>query len=275
MKILFVSPYFPPEVGAPQTRIYELALHLAALGQEVSVLTTFPNYPTGTVSPEWRGKVFWKGTDQNLRIYRVWSYPAPNRGFFKRIVSQLSFALFAGLAAPVLPKPDAIVVESPPLFDGFAAVFLGIVKRAPYLFTVSDLWPESAIQMGMLRNRLLIWASKRIELLFYRRSALVLALTSGIRQRIIAGGMAPIKVALFRNSVDCAFFRPGIDGSVRHELGASDQDFIALYAGTLGLAQNLTTVLEAAALLQRQGEDSVRFVLAGEGAESDLLKSRD
>ena len=274
MKILFVTLYFPPEVGAAPTRIYELALRLQRMGHQVSVLTTFPNYPSGIVPKEWRGRLFWKGRDQGITVYRVWSYAAPNRGFLKRVVSQLSFAVLAAIGGLFLPRCEAIVVESPPLFDGFVGVFLNLLKRTPYLFMVSDLWPETAVQMGMLRNPFLIWVSKQIELLFYRRSVAVLALTAGIQRKIQAERIEGLSVVLFRNSVDCEFFRPGLKGNgTRHELGVGDSEFVAAYCGTFGLAQKLTTVLEAAALLQASGNTEVRFLLVGDGAESDILKS--
>jgi colanic acid biosynthesis glycosyl transferase WcaI len=273
MRILFITPYFPPEVGAAQTRIYELALRLQQMGHQVAVLTTFPSYPSGVVPKQWRRRLCWKGMDQGMTVYRVWSYAAPNRGFLKRIVSQLSFAVFASLGGMFLPCCDAIVVESPPLFDGFAGIFLNAVKGSPYLFMVSDLWPETAVQMGMLRSPFLIWASKQIELLFYRRAAAILALTAGIQAKIGAAGIDGSKVILFRNSVDCEFFRPGLHrNGIRHELGVGDQDFVAAYCGTFGLAQNLTTVLETAVLFQTSGDKQVRFLLVGDGAESDILK---
>jgi colanic acid biosynthesis glycosyl transferase WcaI len=275
MRVLFITPYFPPEVGAAQTRIYELAVRLQQKGHRVAVLTTFPNYPSGIVPKEWRGRFFWKGVDEGMTVYRFWSYAAPNRRFLKRIVSQLSFAFFSTLAGMWLPRCDAIVIESPPLFDGFAGVFLNAVRRTPYLFTVSDLWPESAVQMGILRSPSLIWLSKQMELLFYRHAAAVLALTAGIQRAIRADGIEASKVNLFRNSVDCEFFRPGLSSNgLRHELGVHNREFIVMYAGTFGLAHKLTTVLEAAALLQANGHRQIRFVLAGDGAESDMLRSK-
>lgn len=275
MKILFITQYFPPEVGAAQTRICELATRLQQAGHSVSVLTTFPSYPSGIVPREWRGKLFWRGSEGALRVYRVWSYPAPNRGFLKRILSQATFALCSAIAGLFIPGCDAMIVESPPLFDGFPGVFLGFCKRARYLFNVSDLWPESAVQMGALRNPLLIWISKQMELLFYRRSAAVLAMTAGIRDSIMADGIAPSKVILFRNSVNCELFRPGVDGSgLRLEIGLPERGFIVLYAGTFGMAQGLTTVLESAALFQGDNVKDIHFVLAGDGAESDVLKAK-
>src|ERR1700761_8812131 len=99
MKLLFVTPYFPPEVGAPQTRIYELALRLGKMGHEISILTTFPNYPSGIVPREWRGKWFTKAGREGMLVFRVWSYATPNRGFLTRITSHLTFAVSATIAA--------------------------------------------------------------------------------------------------------------------------------------------------------------------------------
>jgi glycosyltransferase involved in cell wall biosynthesis len=245
------------------------------MGHDVRVLTTFPNYPSGVVPQEWRGKLFCRHRNDGLTIYRVWSYAAANRGFLKRIVTHLSFAVFASAASVVLARPDALIVESPPLFDGFVGVTANVLRRIPYLFMVSDLWPESAVQMGALRNRFLIRASKSIELLFYRRSAAVLALTAGIRNGIIADQVRPNKVLLFRNSVDCDFFRPSLGKyGLRAEIGVKDSDFLVVYAGTLGMAHNLSTVLEAASLLQAEGAANVRFVLAGDGADCARLKAQ-
>jgi glycosyltransferase involved in cell wall biosynthesis len=272
VRILFVTPYFPPEVGAAQTRIHELAVQLCGLGHDVSILTTFPNYPTGVVPPHWRGKLRWKGMEQGLQIHRVWSYAAPNRKFLRRIIAQMSFAFSGALAIVGMPSFDVVVVESPPLFDGFIGV-AAAVRGLSYFFMVSDLWPESAIQMGMLKNRLLIGASRRIEQLFYKKAARILALTEGIRQHIVADGIDEAKVLLFRNSVDCEFFRPGIKSwAMRAKIAPATAKFIALYAGTLGLAQNLGTVLEAAKLCQPK--DGIHFVIAGAGAERNRLHQR-
>ena len=275
MKILFITPYFPPEVGAAQARIYELASRLKGLGHDVSVLTTFPNYPTGVVPPGWRRKFYWKGSEGDLLTYRIWSYATPNRGFLRRIISHLSFAFFATLAALSLPRYDVAIVESPPLFDGFTGLFLRMLREIPYVFMVSDLWPESAIQMGVLKNRFLIKASRAIELLFYRRSSGVLALTAGIHEAVVKNGIESERVVLFRNSVDCDFFQPAaVPNPIRREIGIRDHESVVLYAGTLGLAQNLLTVLDAAFLLKETDGPQVRFLLVGAGAESDRLKER-
>ena len=163
-RILFITPYFPPEVGAAQARISETAMRLARRGHDVTVLTTLPNYPKGAVFAGYdRGRrrlEEWGG----VRVVRVWSYISPNKGFFRRILSQLSFGLLAPwLGFRAVGRPDVIIVESPPLFDAFAGRALAWLKRCPYIFTVADIWPESAVQLGALHNRALIWLAERLQ----------------------------------------------------------------------------------------------------------------
>jgi glycosyltransferase involved in cell wall biosynthesis len=272
VRVLFITPYFPPEIGAPQTRIYEQALRLQNKGHTVSVLTTFPNYPTGIVPKEWKHRLFWKGSEQGLGVYRFWTYTTPNSGFLRRILSQLSFGLLAGIAALRLPPTDVIIVESPPLFDGIAANVVSWVKQAPYVFHISDLWPETAIQLRVLKNPFLIWLSKRMEVLFYRRAARVVAVTDGIH-RSIAEVVGPEKVVMLPNAVDTDFFQPSVDGDLRKTLGICEEKFLVLYAGTLGLGQQLDVTLEAAALFQSESSN-VHFVFAGDGAEKGALQSK-
>jgi glycosyltransferase involved in cell wall biosynthesis len=275
MKILFITPYYPPEVGAPQARIHEMGLRLQAMGHDVTVLTTFPNYPSGVVPEEWRGHFLWRGTDQNVKIVRVWTWAVPNSGFYKRLMSQLSFVLFSSLAGVFLPRADMMIVESPPLFNGIGGMFLGLVKRAPYVFNVADLWPESAVQLGMLSNPTLIRMAKWLERLIYRRAAKVIAVTPGTRDTIVRDGIDSDKVAVIRNAVDTRFFSSAVDGhAMRTRMGIGRDKFMVLYAGTMGISQQLSSVLEAAAIFQREGDPKVHFVFAGDGAEREMLVSK-
>src|SRR5437588_5935345 len=159
--ILFVTLYYPPEKGAAPVRISETALHLVQRGHQVTVLTTVPNYPSGIVPPEYRGRVVQHEVRDGVRVVRAWSYVSANKGFLRRILAQLSF----GCLAPLLGwrgvgRPDVIIVESPPLFNAIGARMLALGKHCPFIFTVADLWPEVAVQLGMLRNYLLIRLAK-------------------------------------------------------------------------------------------------------------------
>jgi glycosyltransferase involved in cell wall biosynthesis len=270
--VLFLTPYYPPEVGAPQTRISETATRLARRGHDVTVLTTLPNYPTGLVPVEYRAGKRRREEIDGVRVLRVWSYISPNRGFLRRILSQLSFGALAGLLAAGEVRrngrPDVIIVESPPLFDSYSARYLTRRFRAPYIFTVADIWPESAVQLGMLRNRLLIRLAERLEWTSYRRASAVWSVTAGIRQTLIARGLPEDKVFLLPNGVDTQKFRPQSQSEARKTFGWGER-FTLLYAGTIGLAHGLNTVLAAAALLKERRD--IQFVLAGAGAARDEL----
>ncbi len=267
--ILFVTPYYPPEKGAAQVRISETARYLAHRGYEVTVLTTVPNYPSGIVPPEYRGHVTQQEVCDGIRIVRVWSYVSPNKGFLRRILAQLSFGCLAPiLGGKAVGRPDVIIVESPPLFDAVAGRILVWLKHCPFIFTVSDLWPESAVQLGMLHNRLLIRVAEWLEWSTYQRAGTIWALTEGIRDALVQRGLPPERIFRLTNGVDLVRFRPLPQAEARAELGWDDR-FTVLYAGTHGLAQGLSLVLDAAEYLSHRAD--IHFVLVGDGAAKEAL----
>jgi colanic acid biosynthesis glycosyl transferase WcaI len=272
LQVLFLTAYYPPEVGAAQTRTHELALRLSGTGYDVSVLTSFPSYPSGVVPKEWRGKFFWKGSEEGIGIYRVWSFTSPGGRFLVRLLNNLTFSFFASLIGLWLSRPDVIVVESHPLFTGVAAIVLSWLKRVPFVLNVSDLWPESAVQIGALKNPALIWLGEKLEQLLYRRAATILAMTGGIWNKIRRDGYDS-KVLLFRNAVDCDVFRPGVDGAgMRAQLGIAPDAFMVLYAGTFGMFNDTKSILETAGQFQRENNSKVQFVFAGDGNEKRKLQ---
>ena len=268
--ILFITPYYPPEVTPPAIRVSETAAQLINLGHQVTVLTTFPNFPTGVVMPGYQGCRFLRERHNGIDIVRVWSYITPNKGFFRRILAQLSFGCLAPfLSMRAVGYPDVIIVESPPLFNAIAGRVLAWYKHCPFVFTVADLWPESAVQLGVLHNRSLIKLAEWLEWSTYQQASLVWAVTEGISQKIIQRGLPHHKIFVLTNGVDTQKFKPLSKELARVELGWDDQ-FIALYAGTHGLAQGLTTLLDAAERLQDQAD--IQIVLIGDGAtKQDLV----
>lgn len=268
-QILFISPYYPPEKGAAAVCVSENARRLAQRGHRVTVLTTVPNYPTGIVPPEYRGHLVQAEVLDGVRVVRVWSYSSANRGFLRRILAHLSF----GFMAPVLGsrsvgRPDIIIVQSPPLFDAIAVRLMAWIKRRPYIFMVSDLWPESAVQLGALHNRLFIRLAEWLEWSTYRRAKRVWVVTEGIKARLLQRGLPAEHLFLLTNGVDTAVFRPLSQATARQELDWDDS-FTVIYVGTHGLSHGLDTVLEAAGRLKEQ--NNLRFVLVGDGAEKPRL----
>lgn len=268
-RILLVTPYYPPEVGAAQSFASETAAYLAARGHEVTVLTTLPNYPSGIVPEEYRHGARRRELRDGVSIVRVWSYVTPNKGFFRRILGQLSFGCLAPfLGSRAVGKPEMILMISPPLFTAIAGRALAWRKRCPYIFNVSDLWPESAIQLGVLHNRGLIWLAERLEWSTYLKAARVMVVTKGIYATLERRGLPPERMFLSLIGVDTTRFRPLPRGDARAAVGWDDR-FTVLYAGTIGLAHGLGTVLEAAELLRH--EAGIRLVLMGDGAEKAHL----
>lgn len=276
MRILFLTQYFPPEIGAPQNRISDLALRLSASGHDVTVLTAFPNYPEGRVAAAYRGKLRKADSWQGLRVVRTWIYATPSKGFLPRLWNYFSFVLSSMIygARSVGPQ-DVVIVESPPLFLGLAGVLISRLKRARLVFNVSDLWPESAVALGVIRNRVLIRLSTGLEHWIYRRSDLISGQTQGIVSSIEA--RFPSKpVYLLTNGVafeafgaakGCAATECGF--GLEHNL---QDKFVVGYAGLHGLAQGLEVALQAAQMLALR--DDIAFVLVGDGPEKSRLKAR-
>jgi glycosyltransferase involved in cell wall biosynthesis len=243
----------------------------AARGHSVTVVTGFPNYPTGVIPPEYRGGSFMEERLGGVRVLRVWVYAARNRGFARRILNHLSFAVSSLRAVRRSGPVDVIFVESPPLLIGLAALAYTRFKRAPFVFNVSDIWPQSAVELGALRNPLAIWMAERLELHLYKRSARVSVVTPGMIDRLAARGVPRRKLYLLTNGVDTSMYRPQPpDSALARQLGF-DGHKVFLYAGTHGMAQGLDVVLDAAG---QTTDPDVLYVLAGEGAEKQSLIDR-
>lgn len=262
--ILFFTPYYPPEMGAPQTRISEIAVRLVKRGHQVTVLTTLPSYSLGGVPPEYRGRDLRYESIDGVSVVRVWSYITLDKGFFHRILSQLSFSCLAPfLGASGVGCPDVIIVESPPLFDAIGGRLLARFKRCPYVLTIADIWPEAAIQLGVLRNNLLIRLAEWLELSSYRQATAVWSVTKGTYQHLLKRVQPPEKVFLVPNGVDTEKFRPLSQAQARAEVGWDASSFILLHAGTVALAHGLTMLLDAAEHLRPYPD--IQLVILGEG----------
>jgi len=271
LRVTFLSHYFPPELGAAQVRMHELAVRLFQMGHEVTVVTAFPNYPNGIIPPDYRGKRFMEERMDGLRVLRTWVFATPNSGFFKRILNHLSFCFSSLTALPRLGPTDVIFVQSPPLPIGLAALAFRRIKRAPFIFNVSDIWPQSAVELGMLRNSFAIRVAEMLERHFYRRSACVAVPTPGMLERLVARGVPREHIFLLTNGVDTDTYQPRApDAELARRLGIDGRK-VFLYAGTHGLSQGLDVILEAARLTK---DPEILFVLAGEGADKAALVAK-
>ena len=269
--ILFITYYYPPEKGAAMVRISETAKRLSKLGHQVTVLTTVPNYPTGIVPPEYRGRIIQEEIRDGVRVVRVWNYINSNTSFLRRILPHISFNLLAPLlGGRTVGRPDVIIACSLPLFNAISGRILSWWKRCPYIFWVADLWPETPIQLGALRNRLMIRLTRWLEWSAYEHAAIVWVVSEGARNDLIQRGYPPERIFLGINGVDTALFRPMPQTPVqaRSELGWDDR-FTVLYAGTHGVVHGLMTVIDAAD--QMRDQEDIQFIFIGDGAQKTYL----
>ena len=271
LRVTFLTHYFPPEVGPAQTRLHELAKRLIAAGKTVTVVTGFPNYPTGVIAAGYQGKMFMEDSFDGIRVLRTWVFAARRRGFLSRLLNYVSFPASSLLAIRKLGRTDVIYVQSPPLFTGLAALWFARLKRAPFIFNVSDVWPQSAIELGVLQNRFLIRLAEMLERHIYRRAAGITVATQGILEGLAARGVPRGKLFLLTNGVDTAAFQvDSPDRELAQRLGL-DGHKVFMYAGLHGLAQGLDVILEAAKLTRNP---EILFVLVGEGVEKAALVAK-
>lgn len=271
LRVTFITHYFPPEVGPAQTRLHELAKRLMAAGETVTVVTGFPNYPAGEIFPGYRGKRFMEDSYDGIRVLRTWVFATRSRGFIGRLLNYFSFPIFSLLAVRKLGPTDIIYVQSPPLFTGLAALWFSRLKRAPYIFNVSDIWPQSAIELGMLRNRIAIRLAEWLEHHIYRRATRITVPTPGILERLVVRGVPRDKIFLLTNGVDTAAYNvTSPDHGLAKRLGL-DGHKVFMYAGLHGLAQGLDVILEAARLTRNP---DVLYVLVGDGADKAALVAK-
>ncbi|WP_456440002.1 glycosyltransferase family 4 protein [Caldithrix abyssi] len=270
MRILYLSQYFPPEMGAPSARVYELSRHWVKHGDKVTVLTSFPNHPTGVIPPEYRGYRFMEEEKDGIRIVRTYIFAAPNRGFFKRVLSYISF-MFSSVIQGTrkVGKQDVLIATSPQFFVGIAGYFISRLKGIPFIFEVRDLWPESIVQLGQLKNRWLIRFLEWIEMTLYRKAIHIVGVADSTVDILTARGVPAEKITIIKNGVDLELFHGnGDSGALKEKYGFGGR-FIVSYIGTHGLSHALDRVLDTANLLK--DERDILFLLVGEGAEKENL----
>lgn len=184
MHILFLSHYFPPEVNAPASRTFEHCRQWVRDGHRVTVVTCAPNHPRGNVYPGYRNALYAREEKEGVTVIRVWTYITANEGFLKRTLNYVSYLVAATLAAPFLPKVDVIISTSPQFFNGLAGYVVSRVKRTPWVLEIRDLWPESILAVGAIRNRTVIRALEWLELFAYRKADRIVPVTDAFQRYI-------------------------------------------------------------------------------------------
>ena len=246
-------------------------------GHEVTVLTGFPNHPTGVVPIEYRRRfrrLVTRDLYHGVDVVRTWLLPLPNRKAHERILNYSSFCVSSATTGMFLRKPDLVIATSPQLLVGLSGWWLARVNGVPFVFEVRDLWPESLAAVGMGREQSALHRGLAgIAGFLYRSSDRLVVVTPAFKEHLIRHWRVPAeKIFVVENGVDTRLFgRLACNVALRRELDA-DEKFVVSYIGTIGAAQGLETLLEAASRL-RERAPQVLFLVVGEGAEKARIIS--
>jgi len=270
MRILFITQWYPPE---PVTLPGELAESLVALGNEVTVLTGFPNYPYGKTYSGYPQRPWLIEMVNGVRVVRAPLYPDHSRSACLRAIHYISF-LFSAIIVGLLKcqRPDVIHVMSPPIPVGMAGWTLATLWRRPYTLEIVDMWPETLVATGMLHNQKALALVGRVCDWLHHRAAAIRVITPGFRSNLISKGVSPAKVRVIHCWANTESLKPVSPSlATGRQLGFEGR-FTVMFAGTIGLAQGLDVVLDAAALLR--DIPNVQFVLVGDGLDTARLRQR-
>lgn len=271
MKVLFFTHYFPPESNAPANRTYEHLREWVKEGDDVTVITNFPNHPTGKLYAGYKNAFYSEETIDGIRVMRVWTYLTPNKGFFRRILNYLTYMNMSVLNSFRVTKPDVILGTSPQFFAAVAGYIVSVLKRRPYIFELRDIWPESIKSVGAMNHSFFISILEKLELFLYRRADLVVSVTDSFVENLSERGIDRSKIVVVKNGVNLDLFFPIEEDRKREEkkkLGYSGK-FLVSYIGTIGMAHAVSKLVDAAKLLR--AHESIHFLIIGDGAERENI----
>ncbi|MBM09201.1 MAG: glycosyltransferase WbuB [Magnetovibrio sp.] len=269
MHILFITENFPPETNASAARVYERACYWVKWGHDVTIITCTPNFPEGEVYPGYTNRWYQTETMDGLRIVRVKTFMAANKGTVRRTLDFLSFMISSTIAGLFERRPDVIVATSPQFFAAVGGWILGAIRRIPFVFELGDLWPASIVAVGAMRPNLGIRLLEKLELFLYRHSVAVVALTNAFKSNLVKRGINKNKISVIINGVDAWRYGPRAADPALLTQTSLHEKFVVGYVGTHGMAHALNNVLDAAEILRKSEE--ISFLFAGGGADRDNL----
>jgi len=274
MRILILTKYFPPEIGAPSHLFYELSESLVGRGHQVTVVTGFPTYNADKdkLDRKYKKGVLLSETMNGIKVERLRELPLPTKIPVLKGLDHFVVALIIFLRGLFIKKQDIILVYSPPLTIGLSAYLISQLKKIPFVVNIQDLFPQNAIDLGILNNRHLVRMFEQMERFVYRNADYITVHSRGNKQHVVNKGAEPEKVEVVPNWVDTEFIKPADRmNRFRREHGLGEE-FVVSFAGTMGYSQNLDVVLESADRLKEYKD--VLFLLVGDGVKKEHLERK-
>jgi len=277
MRLILVTAYFPPEVGSASHLYYELGSELVRRGHEVTILTGYPTYniDRNSLPAAYRSGWWMKERVHGIDVVRIRTIGMPRQIPILRGLGQVTLALALCFSGVFLTRGnyDIVLVYSPPLFLGWTALALRRFKRAKAILNVQDLFPQSAIDLRVLRSPFLIRLFRRIESYLYRATDLVAVHSPGNKDHVVSCGGSASRVSIIPNMVDTKSITPGErNNAFRARYGINARDYVVSFAGVIGLSQDIDTVIDAAKHLKHQGD--IVFYIVGDGIEKPRLMEK-
>ncbi|HRO75012.1 MAG TPA: glycosyltransferase family 4 protein [Crocinitomicaceae bacterium] len=270
MRLLILTQYYPPEIGAPQNRLHELAVRMKANGLDVEILTALPNYPTMEIHQAYKNKKNRREIIDGISVHRAGIYVSKSKSIVSRLLNYFSFVWTSYWRGRKLGNFDYLMVESPPLFLGYSAMRLAKKLNAKLIFNVSDLWPESAEKLGVVTNKHLLKQAYALEEKCYKKAVLVTGQTQGIVEDI-KRRFPETNTFWLPNGVDLDFYNPTNfeKTNFRTKNNLKETDIVFFYGGILGYAQGLSLLLQAA---EKITDERIKIIIQGTGPEEQKLK---
>ena len=280
LRILYITHYYKPEGNAPASRVHSFCRRWVESGHSVDVVTGVPNVPHGKPYAGYRNKAYQYEALDGVHVHRVWTFLASNKGFLLRVLNFLSFMLSSFLHIIRSPKKyDVVIATSPQFFAGWSGVLSARCIGVPLCLEVRDLWPDSILAVGAMKDsegrspslpiRLLYYLEQRL----YRSARHIVTVGDGYLQKLVEKGVPRRKISTVTNGVDLKHYTQGNAlGALRDQFGIDENAFLIGYIGTVGMAHGLDIVIEAAALAVERGDEQIHFVVVGDGAERARLE---
>lgn len=266
MRILLITQWFDPE---PTLKGLVFAQELQQRGHEVEVVTGFPNYPNGKLYPGYKIKVYQYDTIENIPVLRVPLYPSHNNSSIQRILNYLSFGIAACIGVLFLKRPDIVYVYHPPPTSSLPALMLHFLKGVPFVYDIQDLWPDTLSSTNMIKNHFILKFINGMMQKIYSYSAHIVVLSNGFKERLVARGVPQHKITVVPNWAPEKKCKMDVSQYETSDVLMSNK-FNVVFAGTMGKAQSLETILDSAYILKDIPE--IHFTLIGGGVECDNLQ---
>jgi colanic acid biosynthesis glycosyl transferase WcaI len=262
--ICIVTQWYPPEQAPFGLMMRELAGGLVNKQWSVTVITGFPNHPHGKVFDGFRKRWLSESMHQGVLVKRVWLATSTVRSFVNRSLGFITFTFTSSWRLLRERDVDVIFAVLQPLSLGLVLPVIAKIKGAKLVFNLQDLHPDTQVRLGMIRNPLLIGLLRRVEKFAYKSCARITVICDAFKDHCIQNGIQPKKISVIENWVDTERLKPmSRDNEFRRSLGYNSDDFVVLWAGTLGYVSGAEVVLEASKILK--DHPRVRFLIVGEG----------